>query len=171
MSKSFELEFKPNLALKWYNNFNTCSNKYAASSPQNITRYLQVNDLVMVFYPIECSIDKFYYENEYINKIESHIDFADTKNIDILLKITKTIFDNYQICIYKKCKITEKTYKDVDFDIDDIYSPSSNGYNEIVSVIDVLNKLAYLADIKAVILLTRIFGNKGIEKENIIRNV
>ena len=165
MSKSFELKFKPNLRLTSFNNFHTCLDKYAASSLQNITRYQRVNDLVMVFYPIEYSIDKCYYENEYINKVESLTDFTDTKNIDILLKITKTIFDNYQICIYKRPKITEKIYEDIDFDIDDINSPSSNHYNEIVSVIDILNKLAYLADIKPVILLTRIFGNKNIEKE------
>ena len=174
MSKSFELTFKPNNPdIIWFSEFYTCSNKSVTSSFQNKTKYPQKNNLVMVFYPIK-------HDNEYINKIEYLIDFTDTKNIDILLKIAKTIFDNYQIYIYKewhivednKYNITKKIYDDID--IDNINFPSSNDENEIVSVIDILNKLAYLADIKPVILLSKMFSNKNtvIEKhyEECIKN-
>ena len=97
-----------------------------------------------------------------INLELNDIDFNNKEDITILLRIAENIFDNYDICIYKEwiydlnaLNTTQKNnVKDSNFPIDVLnYDLSAGKVNETKAIINVLNKLACMLDMKPVILL------------------
>ena len=97
-----------------------------------------------------------------INLELNDIDFNNEEDITILLRIAKNIFDNYDICIYKEWiydlnalnTMQKDNVKDSDFPINVLnYDLSTGKVNETKAIIDLLNKLACMLDMRPVILL------------------